>query len=137
MTLADRRAEAAHEPKRPVRAQHPLGGWSTRGSALSSLGIRWSMHSTLSWHGQQRVPSGQLTGRCSPTASRLPHAPAKQEYAGGKALEQDDDMVAVLTDVRRRCRVASVVGEVDHALGSFSEVGGCFGTSRGRKGEAG
>jgi hypothetical protein len=29
-------------------------------------------------------------GRCSPTASWLPHAPARQENVGGKALEQDD-----------------------------------------------
>jgi hypothetical protein len=32
--------------------------------------------------------------------------------------------VVNLTGARRRCRVALVVGEVGHASGSFSEVGG-------------
>jgi hypothetical protein len=75
--------------------------------------------------------------RCSPTTSWLPHAPARQENACGRALEQDDDVVVDLTSARRQRRVALVVGEVDHASGSFSEVGGCSGTCRGRRGEAG
>jgi hypothetical protein len=33
--------------------------------------------------------------------------------------------VADLTGARQRCRVAPVVGEVGHASGSLSEVGGC------------
>jgi hypothetical protein len=43
-------------------------------------------------------------------------------------------VVADLTGVRRGRRVAPVVGEVDHALGSFSEVGGCSGTCQGKRG---
>jgi hypothetical protein len=63
-------------------------------------------------------------------ASWLPHARARQEDAGGRALEQDSDVVADLNSARRQRWVAPVDGEVDHALGCFSEVGGCSGTWR-------
>jgi hypothetical protein len=71
-------------------------------------------------------------------ASWLSHTPARQENAGGRALEQNDNMVADLTGAGRRCQEALVVGEVGHFLGSFSKVGGCSGTcTRGWKvGEA-
>jgi hypothetical protein len=69
--------------------------------------------------------------------SWLSHTSARQENEGGKASEQDDDVVADLTGARRRCRAAPVVGEVSHASGSFSKVGGCSRTCRGIKGEAG
>jgi hypothetical protein len=59
-----------------------------------------------------------------------------QENVGGRASEQDDDVVVDLIGAWW-CRVALVVGEVDHASGSFSEVGGCSGTYRGRNVEAG
>jgi hypothetical protein len=60
-----------------------------------------------------------------------------QENVGGRASEQDDDVVVDLIGAWWWCRVALVVGEVDHASGSFSEVGGCSGTYRGRNVEAG
>jgi hypothetical protein len=72
--------------------------------------------------------------RCSPTTSWLPHAPARQENAGGRASEQDIDVVADLTGARRRCRVAPVVGEVNHTSRSFSEVGGCSGPAEEERG---
>jgi hypothetical protein len=70
-------------------------------------------------------------------ASWLPHAPAMQENVGGRASEQDSDVVADLTGAWLRCQVAPVVDEVNHTLRSFSKVGGCSRTCRGRNGEAG
>jgi hypothetical protein len=61
-------------------------------------------------------------------ASWLPHRLARQENVGGRATEQDGDVVADLDGAHWRCRVAPVVREVEHASGSFSKVGGCSGT---------
>jgi hypothetical protein len=69
-------------------------------------------------------------------ASWLPHTLARQKNASGRALEQDGDVVADLNGGWRQCGVAPVVGEADNTLGSFSKVGGCSRTCRGRKGEA-
>jgi hypothetical protein len=40
--------------------------------------------------------------RCSSTASQLPHAPAGQGDAGGRAPKRDGDVVADLTGARRQ-----------------------------------
>jgi hypothetical protein len=61
-----------------------------------------------------------------PTTSWLSHVPARQENEGGRASEQDDDVVVDLTDARWQCRAAPVVGETGHASGSFSEVVGAL-----------
>jgi hypothetical protein len=47
-----------------------------------------------------------MPGRCSPTASRLPHAPTGQGDAGSGAPERDSDVVADLTGARWRRRAA-------------------------------
>jgi hypothetical protein len=125
----DRRpARAAHKLAKPARVQRPLGVWSTRGSAHGSLDSRRCSHIAPPWHDRPQVPSGRMTGRCSPIASWLTHAPTRQENTGGRASEQDGDVVADLTDAQWRCRAALVVEETGPASGSFSEVDGCSGT---------
>jgi hypothetical protein len=97
----------AHKPARTAREQWPLDVWSARGS----LDIRRCAHNAPSWCDRPRAPSGQMTGQCSPMVSWLSHALAQHENAGGRASEQDGDVVVDLTDARWRCRVAPLVGE--------------------------
>jgi hypothetical protein len=77
-----------------------------------------------------RAPSGQMIGRCSLMALWLTHAQAQQGNAGNRASEQDGDTMADHTEARWWCQAAPVVGKADHASGTFSEVGGRFGTCK-------
>jgi hypothetical protein len=67
-------------------------------------------------------------------ASWLSHTPAQQENAGSRASEQDGDVVADLTGARRRCRAASMIGEVGHASERFFEVVGALGHAEEERG---
>jgi hypothetical protein len=89
------------------------------------------------WHSWRWLTSARPSAWCTPHASPAHGALARHSWEPQLAVRKAGNRGAELTSAVDSVGWLQWSAEVDHASGSFSEVGGCFETCQGRNGKAG